>query len=227
MGDIAVVTGAAGALGRTVVRALAARGDEVVAVTRPGRPGDLSHDIDRVRVEVADLGVPEQVEALWDRLAERGDRPRWVVNTAGGFHAGTVAATDPDRYRFMQELNLGSAWWSCRAAALRLTAGSGIVNVGSRAALTGGSGSAAYTVAKAGVVRLTTVLADELADRRVRVNAVLPSVLDTPANRATMSNETIRRAVPTDDVAAVVAFLCSDAARAITGAAIPVYGMSL
>lgn len=222
MAEIAVVTGAAGALGQAVVRALVARGDRVVAVTRDGRPGELGTN--GVRVEAADLTAPDQVEALWHRLDERGDRPRWVVNAAGGYRPGAVAETDADGYRFMHDLNLATAWWSCRAAATRLPSGGGIVNVASRSALAGGAGSAAYTVAKAGVVRLTTVLAAELAERGVRVNAVLPSVMDTPANRDTMSREAMRKAVPTDDVAAVVSFLCSDAARAVTGAAIPTYG---
>jgi NAD(P)-dependent dehydrogenase (short-subunit alcohol dehydrogenase family) len=222
MSDLAVVTGAAGALGRAVVHALAARGDHVVAVTPDGRPDDVGGD--RVRVEAADLTAPDQVEALWRRLDDRGDQPRWVVNTIGGYHPGSVADTEPDAYRFVLDLNLGTAWWSCRAAAPRLPVGGGIVNVASRSALTGGAGSAAYSVAKAGVLRLTTVLAAELAERGVRVNAVLPSVIDTPNNRATMSAEAIRRAVPTDDIAAVVAFLCSDAAQAVTGAAIPTYG---
>jgi NAD(P)-dependent dehydrogenase (short-subunit alcohol dehydrogenase family) len=222
MTDIAVVNGAAGALGRAVVRALVARGNHVVAVTRDGRRADLGTD--GVRVEAADLTAPDQVEALWRRLDESGDRARWVVNAAGGYRPGSVVETDPDGYRFVHDLNLATAWWSCRAAATRLPAGGGIVNVASRSALVGGADSAAYTVAKAGVVRLTTVLAAELAGRGVRVNAVLPSVMDTPANRDTMSREAMRTAVPTDDVAAVVSFLCSDAARAVTGAAIPTYG---
>jgi NAD(P)-dependent dehydrogenase (short-subunit alcohol dehydrogenase family) len=222
MAAIAMVTGAAGALGRAVVHALVARGDQVVAVTRDGEPAELG--IDGVRVEAADLTAPDQIDALWRRLDERGDRPRWVVNTAGGYRPGSVAETDPDGYRFVHDLNLATAWWSCRAAATRLPAGGGIVNVASRSALIGGAGSAAYAVAKAGVVRLTSVLAAELAERGVRVNAVLPSVMDTPANRDTMPRAVMRTAVPTDDVAAVVSFLCSDAARAVTGAAIPTYG---
>jgi NAD(P)-dependent dehydrogenase (short-subunit alcohol dehydrogenase family) len=224
MTDIAVVNGAAGALGQAVVRALVARGDHVIAVTRDGQPGELGTD--GVKVEAADLTAPDEVDALWRRLDARGDQARWVINAAGGYRPGSVAETNADEYRFVHDLNLATAWWSCRAAATQLPAGGGIVNVASRSALAGGAGSAAYTVAKAGVVRLTTVLAAELAERGVRVNAVLPSVMDTPANRDTMSPEAMRTAVPTDDVAAVVAFLCSDAARAVTGAAIPTYGMT-
>ena len=89
MTDIAVVNGAAGALGRAVVRALVARGNHVVAVTRDGRRADLGTD--GVRVEAADLTAPDQVEALWRRLDESGDRPRWVVNAAGGYRPGSVA----------------------------------------------------------------------------------------------------------------------------------------
>ena len=95
--------------------------------------------------------------------------------------------------RFLADLNLGTAWWSCRAAARRLPAGGAIVNVCSRTALSGGAGSAAYAVAKAGVVRLTEVLAAELAERRVRVNAILPSLIDTPANRASIGAEALEQ----------------------------------
>ncbi len=211
MSDVALVCGAGGALGGALVKAFAERGDRVIAV-------------DRHAEEAVDLTVPEDVEALWDRLEARGDRPRWLVNAVGGFRPGGVAELEPEQYRFVHDLNLGTAWWSCRAAARRMEPGSAIVNVSSRSARTGGSAAAAYAVAKAGVVRLTEVLADELAERRVRVNAILPSVIDTPQNRASMPPERLRDAVAPDDIAAVAAFLCSDAAAAVTGAAIPVYG---
>lgn len=222
MTDVALVCGAGGALGSSLVGAFLARGDRVVAAGRHGGPADPA--VPSLRREAVDLSLPDEVEALWERLDKQGDRPRWLVNAVGGFRQGTVAETEPEQVRFVQELNLGTAWWSCSAAARRLEAGGAIVNVSSRSAVTGGSGAAAYSVAKAGVVRLTEVLAAELAERHVRVNAILPSLIDTPANRSSLSAARMAQAVPPDDIAAVAVFLCSDAARAITGAAIPVYG---
>jgi NAD(P)-dependent dehydrogenase (short-subunit alcohol dehydrogenase family) len=218
--DVALVCGAGGALGGALVAAFLERGDRVVGAERTptGTPPA------GVRIEAADLTVADDVEALWTRLADDGELPRWVVNAAGGFRAGTVADSDPDAYRFMLDVNLSTAWWSCRAAARRVEPGGAIVNVSARTALTGGTGSAAYAVAKAAVVRLTQVLADELAERQVRANVILPALIDTPANRATLSPEAMRKAVPPERVAAVAAFLCSDAAGPISGAAIPVYG---
>jgi len=165
---VALVCGGGGALGGAIVDTLLARGDTVVVA-------DL-HGSDRTDVlsEAVDLTQPEAVEALWDRLEEQ---PRWVVNAVGGFRSGTVAETEPDAVRFAWDLNLGTAWWSCRAAAKRLGRDGAIVNVSSRTALVGGANAAAYAVAKAAVVKLTEVLAQEA---EVRVNAVLPSVIDRP-----------------------------------------------
>jgi NAD(P)-dependent dehydrogenase (short-subunit alcohol dehydrogenase family) len=220
MADIALVCGASGALGRSLVTAFLERGDLVVAVERQPA-GDLQPGVDS---EAVDLTVPEEVEALWDRLDQRGDMPRWVVNAVGGYRGGTVAETEPDEFRFLVDLNLATTLWSCRAAARRLAPGSAIVNVASRTALGGGSGAAVYSVTKAAVVRLTEVLADELAERRVRVNAILPSVIDTPANRAAMPAASLSEAVPPAEISAVASFLASDGAAAVSGAVLPVYG---
>ncbi|HZO96319.1 MAG TPA: SDR family oxidoreductase [Gaiellaceae bacterium] len=206
MADVALVCGGRGALGAAIAEALAARGDEVVVADR----------------ETVDLTDADAVEAFWDELAAGGRTPRWVANAAGGFRPGPVSASDPESLRLATDLNLGTAWWTCRAAARRLPEGGAIVNVAARAALAGGSGAAAYAVAKAAVVRLTEVLALELAERRVRVNAILPSLLDTPANRA----QGLAGGVPPGELASVVAFLLSDAAAAVSGAIVPVYGWS-
>jgi NAD(P)-dependent dehydrogenase (short-subunit alcohol dehydrogenase family) len=220
---VALVCGGGGALGSAIVDALLARGNRVVAVDRHAHDGaevaGLSH-------EAVDLTSADEVAGLWDRLEAAGDTPRWVVNAAGGFRPGTVAESEPDAVDFVAALNLGTAWWSCREAARRLPEGGAIVNVSSRSALVGGTGAAAYSVSKAGVVRLTELLAAELRERRVRVNAILPSVIDTPANRASSSPESLRNAVAPADLASVISFLLSDAAAAVTGAIVPVYGFA-
>jgi NAD(P)-dependent dehydrogenase (short-subunit alcohol dehydrogenase family) len=219
MADVALICGAGGALGRALVGAFLARGDDVVAVGRSVERGAEQ----RVRREQVDLTEPDAVEDLWDRLAADGTTPRWVVNAAGGYRGGTVAASEPEEHARVLDLNLQTAWWSCRAAARRLDDGAAIVNVSSRSGREGGGGAASYSVAKAAVIRLSEVLAAELAPR-VRVNCVLPSVIDTPQNRASLSPERIAKAVPPATIAATIAFLCSDAAAATSGAAIPVYG---
>jgi NAD(P)-dependent dehydrogenase (short-subunit alcohol dehydrogenase family) len=218
--DVALVCGGGGALGGAIVAALSARGDRVVEVDRAAGESD-----DTVRREAVDLTSADEVAALWDRLEADGWAPRWVANAVGGFRGGHVAESDPESVRFMSDLNLGTAWWSCREAARRLPEGGAVVNVSSRTGVEGGAGSAAYAVAKAGVIRLTEVLAADLSKRRVRVNAILPSVIDTPANRESMSPEALRKAVLPADIAAVIAFLLSDAAVAVTGAIVPVYGV--
>src|SRR5262249_38529760 len=217
MSDLALVCGGSGALGSALVEAFVARGDRVVVADRMAgvsEHAEVSH-------EAVDLTSPDDVEALWDRLDER---PRWVVNAVGAFRPGRLADSEPDDVRFLHDVNVSTTWWSCRAAARRLGSGDAICNVAARNALTGGAGSAAYTVAKAGVVRLTQLLADDLVEQRVRVNAVLPSVIDPPANRAARPSGEVAKAVQPSELAAMVTFLCSDAASAVTGAIVPVYG---
>ena len=235
MPDLAVIMGATGGLGTAVVDAFATRGDRVIAVARSRSevsqlaskyPGVVTGD-------TADLTSRLEVDDLWERI-DRVGRPRWVVNLTGGFKAGKVADSTPDDFTFMMDLNLGSAWWSCRAAARRMQSspapsgggqgGGCIVNVSSRSALVAEPGAAAYAIAKAGVIKLTEVLSAELKASAVRVNAVVPAIIDTPANRQSMPEKLIQKAVAPAEIAAVIAYLCSDAAQAITGVAIPTYG---
>ncbi|HUY54389.1 MAG TPA: SDR family NAD(P)-dependent oxidoreductase [Candidatus Nanopelagicaceae bacterium] len=229
MAGLIVVCGAAGALGQAVVAEFARLRLDVVAVVRHQPDPNLVPDPSTTRHPLhrlgADLSDPTDVDRLWAEIDELGQVAA-LVNLVGGFAAGAVTATDVVTYRSLIELNLSTTWWVCRAAASRLSKeGEGaIVNVAARTALHGGAGSAAYAVAKAGVLKLTEVLAAELAPAHVRVNAVLPAVIDTTANRASMGKAGLAGAVPPDAIAKVISFLVSDQAWPISGAAIPVYG---
>src|SRR3989454_6402131 len=235
MTDLAVIMGATGGLGSAIVDAFASRGDRVVAVARSrAEVSQLAAKYPGVVTgETADLTSRLAVDDLWERI-DRAGTPRWVVNATGGYRAGKVADSTPDDFTFMMDLNLGTAWWSCRAAARRMqtvpsSSGGGqgggcIVNVSSRSALVAEPGAAAYAVAKAGVIKLTEVLAAELKASGVRVNVVVPAIIDTAVNRQVLPEKLMQKAVAPAEIAAVIAYLCSDAAAAITGATIPVYG---
>jgi len=225
MADLTVILGATGGLGTSVVDAFARRGDGVIAVARSRAavselaakyPGIVTGD-------TADLTSRQDVDDLWERI-DRVGVPRWVVNATGGYRGGKVADSTPDDFTAMMDLNLGTAWWSCRAAARRMQGGGCIVNVSSRSALVAEPGAAAYAIAKAGVIKLTEVLAAELKSSGVRVNVVVPAVIDTPENRKSLPEKVMLKAVAPAEIAAVILYLCSDAATAITGAAVPVYG---
>lgn len=225
-----VVTGAGGVLGEAVVVDLVSQGHRVVAVgrvTEHVRALEQAHP-GSVISEVADLTDPDAVDELWRRVDGRGEPVGFLVNTAGSFRGGGLVESSPEDYRHLLGVNLDTAWWSCRAAARRMReSGSGaIVNVAARSALEGGAGSTAYAVSKAAVVKLTQVLAGELKQSGIRVNTVLPSLIDTPANRAAFSAERMARAVAPEAIARVITFLCSEDAWPISGAAIPVYGRS-
>lgn len=190
-----------------MVDAFRTRGDRVLGVAREG--ADLS-------VDLTDAGA---VEDLWNGLDAV---PRWLVNVTGGFAGGALAESSPESLRHMLRLNLETGWWSCRAAATRMRPGSAIVNVSSRAAVAGSVGSAAYGVAKAGVNRLTEILAGELKSSGIRVNAVMPLLIDTRANRASMPEAAMKNAVAPELIARTILWLCSDEAAAVSGAIVPV-----
>ncbi len=235
MADLAVIMGATGGLGSAIVDAFASRGDRVIAVARSrAEVSQLASKFPGVVTgDTADLTSRLAVDDLWERI-DRVGTPRWVVNATGGYRAGKVADSTPDDFTFMMDLNLGTAWWSCRAAARRMQTvpspsgggqgGGCIVNVSSRSALEAEPGAAAYAVAKAGVIKLTEVLAAELKASGVRVNVIVPAIIDTAVNRQVLPEKLMQKAVAPAEIAAVIAYLCTDAALAITGATIPVYG---
>jgi NAD(P)-dependent dehydrogenase (short-subunit alcohol dehydrogenase family) len=207
----AVVTGYTGGLGPAVKAALESAGWQVEGLSR----------------KEADVTNAEQVQAAFERIAGQHGRIDALVNVAGGFAGGMpLHETDESLWQHMLSLNLTSTFLCCRAVLpYMLEAGSGrIVNVSSRAAVQPGPGLSAYNVSKAGVITLTQTLAAELRGTDVTANVVVPSVIDTPSNRAAMPNADYSAWVRPEDIAAVIVDLVSARWGIVSGAAIPVYG---
>ena len=220
-----IVTGAAGALGHAVVAEFLGAGRPVVALDRPGARLDALAEQDGVLHVAVDLSSRAAVQAAFEEVDALPVTPDALVGLAGGFAPGSLADIDEENLDSLWRSNFGSALWTAQAVAPRFAerGGGSIVAVGARPAVTG-RGPIAYSASKAAVVRLTTLLADELRPQRIRVNAVLPSTIDTPANRAWMSPEQVARAVAPEAIAKVIAFLSGPDAAPVSGAAIPVYG---
>jgi NAD(P)-dependent dehydrogenase (short-subunit alcohol dehydrogenase family) len=219
-----VVTGAAGALGRAVVTEFRGRGLEVIALDRAGDSLDELGDQDGVHPLAVDLADRAAVQQGWAAVDDLGT-PSSLVALAGGFAPGSLADLDVDTLDGLWRSNVSSLVWCCQAAAPRMAAAGGgaIVAVGSKTAISG-SAPVAHAASKAAVVRVAELLAEELGPQRIRVNTVLPSVIDTPANRVWMSADLAARAVAPAAIAKVIAFLCSEDAAPISGASVPVYG---
>ena len=220
---LVVVTGAAGALGSAVVEEFLTRGAEVVAVDVAGERLDRWGLRDGVHPVAAELAQPDAVAAAWQAVDAVG-RPDTLVALAGGFQPSSLADLTSSIWDAMWQSNVASLLWSAREAAGRLGGGGGaIVTVGSKTAISG-PGPVAHATSKAAVVRMTELLAEELRPSGIRVNAVLPSVIDTPANRRWMSDELAARAVSAEAIAKVIAFLASPDAAPVSGALVPVFG---
>lgn len=207
-----IVTGGAGTLGRAVVEVCRGRGWTAV-------PVDLEADVDDGFGGV-DLTDESAVAATYARIADRYAGIHGVANIAGGFAWELIKGGSVETFDRMYRMNLRTATVSSRAAFPLLGAGASIVNVGAAAAARPGAGLAAYAASKAGVAAMSHSLAEELRERRIRVNAVLPTILDTPANRADMPEADTSSWVSPGDAAAVIVFLLSPEAHAVTGASI-------
>jgi len=230
-GQTVLVTGAAGNLGRAVADAFFERGANLVMLAR--RREELTQAYpsanERRLFVPANLLEQAQVDAAVKAAIERFGRIDVLCNIAGGFRMGTPVHETPDEvWESMLDLNARSVITMARAVVPRmLAAGSGrIVNVAAMAALSGKAGMGAYCASKSATIRLTESMAAELRDKGINVNCVLPSIIDTPQNRAAMPDADPRRWVAPAALAQVILFLASDAARVVHGAAIPVVGLS-
>jgi NAD(P)-dependent dehydrogenase (short-subunit alcohol dehydrogenase family) len=217
-----IVTGGTGALGRAVVPAFAANDWRVVVLDM--RPAEVQG----AEVVEADLTDPDDVaRAVAAATDDAGAPLRAVANLVGGFAAGQpVADTSIEVFEAQFALNLRPTYLVTQAAlpALVEAGGGSIVCVSSRSALHPFAGAAGYCASKAAVIAFAQVVAREHADAGVRCNAVLPQMIDTPANREVMPPEQHDKLTPPAEIAAVIRFLCSDESAPTSGAAIPVYG---
>ena len=223
---VVVVTGGFGALGRALAAVLGEQGARVALIDRADRPADVADGERLLLLGAVDLGVDSATASAFAQVAERWQGIDGLVNVAGGFAWEAVADGSLATWDRLYAMNLRSAVAASRAALPHLrTDGRGrIVNIGAQAAVKAAAGMGAYAASKAGVMRLTEALAEELKDRGITVNAVLPSIIDTPANRADMPGAEFDRWVTPAALGRVVAFLLSDEAAAITGACLPVAG---
>lgn len=228
MADAALVAGGAGALGSAVVGELRSRGWDVTVLDRHPQegadvepaPGGDGGALRYVQADLLDQASAAEAVASIDGL-------KAVVNLVGGFAMGPkVGEAELEEFEFMLRLNLFPAFNLARAAMPRLAAAGGgaFVCVSARAALEPFSGAAGYITAKAGILAFVRSLHAEYHGDGVRANAVLPSVIDTPANRKSMPNSDHSRWVPPEQIANVIASLCSDDFAPTSGAAVPVYG---
>jgi NAD(P)-dependent dehydrogenase (short-subunit alcohol dehydrogenase family) len=232
--QVVMVGGAAGNLGRAVAEAFHAAGASLVLLDHSSDrlPGLLPELADSSKhlfigsVDAADAGSAGQ--AVRTALECYG-RIDVLANTIGGYRAGTpVHETPLETLNFLLDLNARTAFTLSQAVVpVMLAQGSGkIVHTAARAALAGGAKSAAYSISKSAVVRLVESLAAELKHQGINVNCILPGTIDTPQNREAMPRADHSRWVLPEAIADVILFLASDAARAVNGAAIPVYGRS-
>lgn len=230
---VVIVTGAAGTLGEATARAFYEAGASLVLVDlrreRLEAVYGSSLAADRHLYVAIDLTNADQVNGMVGKAMEYYGRIDVLANIAGGFTMGTaVHETDEKTWDFMLNLNARTAFLTCRTVVPQmLTAGQGkIINVGARAALEGSARMAPYIISKSAVIRLTESLAAELKHKGINVNCILPGTIDTPPNRESMPNADFEKWVPPADLASVVLFLASPAARSVQGAAVPVYGRS-
>jgi len=222
-GKVIIVTGASGALGTVVVDQALARGARVAGVDHAA--SQIPTTASRIELGGVDLSDAAAAKRAIEAVVGHFGGCDALINIAGGFAYETVADGDPKTWQHMYALNVLTALNASRAAMAHLAASRAgrIVNVGAMGALQAGSGMGAYAASKAGVHRLTEALAAEWKGK-ITVNAVLPSTIDTPANRASMPKADFGKWVRPQELADVILFLASDAASAVTGALIPVSG---
>jgi NAD(P)-dependent dehydrogenase (short-subunit alcohol dehydrogenase family) len=221
---IAIVVGAGAGLGQSTALALHTAGLTVVAVDR--HDAGLKELPEAIHRRVADATDPAAPGPLADRIATEIGPPTILVNTIGAYAQGDALSVTPQTLRQMMDVNLGAALWLTQAVAPHMKQqGSGvIIHVAARPGVDPTAGSAVYGASKAALIHLTRTLDVELRPSGIRVNAVVPEIIATAKNKQLFPPEALSGAVEPSAIADVIAFLVSDAANAINGALVPVYG---
>jgi NAD(P)-dependent dehydrogenase (short-subunit alcohol dehydrogenase family) len=222
-GKVLIVTGALGALGKVVAEAAQSRGARIAGIDHA--PSQMPATPESIEIGGVDLSDAAQAKTAVEAAAKHFGRLDGLINIAGGFAFEAVGDGDIKTWQRMYALNVLTTLNASRAALPHLAASKTgrIVNIGAMGALQAGSGMGPYAASKAGVHRLTEALASEWKGK-VTVNAVLPSTIDTKANRADMPKADFSKWVTPQELAEVILFLVSDAASGVTGALIPVGG---
>jgi NAD(P)-dependent dehydrogenase (short-subunit alcohol dehydrogenase family) len=227
-GKHVLLTGGTGGLGMGVTPAVLAQGANLTVTYAVAREVERLHgilsptDFAKIRFISADLSNEPAVERLFEEM----ERVDVLIHLVGGFSMGKTHEYSFEQWKKDFDINLNTTFLACKHS-LKKMLGHGygrIVTVGSRGAVQPGGQLAAYCASKAGVVALTQAIADETKGTNITANTVLPSVIDTPANREAMGSEDADKWVKPESLAQVICFLASEAAKDLRGAAIPVYG---
>jgi NAD(P)-dependent dehydrogenase (short-subunit alcohol dehydrogenase family) len=230
--QVVLITGAAGALGRVAAHQFAMQGAHLALTDHNSAHlaescGDLQEKQGALLIGGVDVTADRPVREMVDQIMARWGRIDVLINIAGGWGGGKpVHETPVEEWDRLMNLNARSVFLVSGAVLphmIRQNHGK-IVSISARPALQGGANSAAYSAAKSAVIRLTESMAAEVKNYAINVNCVLPSIIDTPANRESMPSADFSKWVTPEALADVLLFLASDAARAIHGAAIPVFG---
>ena len=228
---VAIITGGTGALGRAVVSAFLQEGAKVACTyivdeELKGLSSIIEHYKSNILFIKANVTKEEEVKKTIQETLEVFRRIDILVNIVGGFAYAKIIETDEKTWDSMMNMNLKSAFFCSKAVLTHMIKQNygRIVNISSRPALKGSAGVGAYSASKAGVLNLTETIADEVKDYDINVNTILPSTIDTPANRRDMPNADFSKWVKPEEIARVIVFLASDDSKPISGAAIPVYG---
>jgi len=229
---VVLVTGGTGVLGRAVTEAFARAGASVFVSYRSPREAavlrsQLGPFENKVTLIESDLMKEDSVSLLVETVLRQSGKIDVLVNVVGGYAGGPlIHETQEKDFDFMLNLNLKTAFHISKAILPSMIAHKQgkIVHVASRTGLKGEATVGPYSISKAGVIRLTETIADEVADSGICCNCVMPSTIDTETNREAMPNADFTKWVKPEEVARVILFLCSDDGKAINGAAIPVYG---